>query len=184
MKKLVMILLFVFFIFGGYFLHKHFQRRNLILAIKDCKIEEVKALIKNNNLLNTDLRTKKHKPLHLASWYGHQDIIDFLLKEGADPALKDNFGRSSLHLVIESQLVEDEKTIEIAKLYIEKGADTKEVDNDGDTLLHEAAWSKKKKCIAFLSKIGVPSVKNKLGKYPSETGIDPETQNYLKSLGY
>jgi ankyrin repeat protein len=135
-------------------------------------------------MLNVDLRTKKHKPLHAASWYGHLEIIDFLLKEGADPALKDNFARSSLHLVVESKLVDDEKTIEIAKLYIAKGADIKEVDMDGDTLMHETAWSKKKKCIAFLSKIGVPAKKNKLDKYPSETGIDKETQNYLKSLGY
>jgi len=37
-------------------------------------------------------------PLHVASFLGHKEIVDVLLKEGADPNKKTTRGETSLHL--------------------------------------------------------------------------------------
>ena len=42
-------------------------------------------------------------PLHLASYNGQTETVEFLLEKGADPTAEDLNGRNCLHLAIKAQ---------------------------------------------------------------------------------
>ena len=65
---------------------------NLHIAVKNNSIKLVKYFLNKNsnpNELNKDGQT----PLHLALKEGNKDIIDLLIKNGADISIKDNEGK-------------------------------------------------------------------------------------------
>ncbi|TGK33785.1 ankyrin repeat domain-containing protein [Leptospira gomenensis] len=76
--------------------------------------------------------------LHLASYFGHFEITEFLIRSGADLALtsksKLSYGNTALH----SAIATGKK--EIVSLLLERGADANSVQNPGQiTPLHVAA---------------------------------------------
>ncbi len=74
--------------------------------------------------------------LHLASFYGHVDIVKLFIYLGADIEAKTNNGWTSLHLASRYG------HIDIVKLLINPdrgGADVKAKTNDGSTPLHYAS---------------------------------------------
>lgn len=184
MKKIILLVLILAIGFGGRFLFVRYKKFNFSAAIRKGDFQKVQSFVKANNWANIELLNQKSTPLLKASWYGNKRIIEFLIAEGADPKQKNKFGKNSLHNLVETPLVKDEKTIEIAKIFLEHGVNINTVADDGDSLLHAAAWHEKKKTILFLIKKGVKRKKNRIGRLPSETGIDKETQKYLKSWGY
>jgi len=47
-------------------------------------------------------------PLAFAAAFGHKEIYDFLIENGADPNMQDTYGNTVLHmLVIRDQMVSD-----------------------------------------------------------------------------
>ncbi|KFA46530.1 hypothetical protein S40293_09876 [Stachybotrys chartarum IBT 40293] len=72
-------------------------------------------------------------PLHHAAYGCHEDMVRFLLLEGADPNQLDNFGRSPLFCGCESG------SDAIVALLREKGASVTRANSKGQILLHLAA---------------------------------------------
>ena len=68
------------------------------------------------------------KVLHIAAQSENVKLVNLLLKYGADPSVRDVFGRTPLHLVT---------TPEVAKILIKAGADVNARENSlGYTPLH------------------------------------------------
>lgn len=75
--------------------------------------EAVKVLIENSKG-EIDLNSQnvwKETPLHLASSAGRGKIIDLLCKNGADPRLKDSWGRTPIRVAYENGEIETENAL-------------------------------------------------------------------------
>ncbi|KAK6842242.1 hypothetical protein PG987_003102 [Apiospora arundinis] len=47
-------------------------------------------------------------PLHLATLIGHSEMVQFLLRHGADPAAKSNYGETPLHLCVGARIADEQ----------------------------------------------------------------------------
>ena len=68
-------------------------------------------------------------PLHYAAGWGHKEIVELLIAEGADVNAMNGAGQTPLHFAAQ----EGQK--EIVELLIAKGADVNAKTNDGETPL-------------------------------------------------
>lgn len=87
-------------------------------------------------------------------------VLDLLLENGADVSIKDKNGRTALFAAISSLDINSAQTL------IDKGANIKDVDNEGNTLLiylHNSIYAKVVPMIKFLLKNGlnIDSANNK-----------------------
>ena len=80
-------------------------------------------------------------PLHAATVKGHVAVTSLLLKSGADPNSRDDWGRVPLHKVSEGgHNVMEQSSLEIMRLLVNSGANVNLTDDDeGWTPLHAAA---------------------------------------------
>ena len=79
-------------------------------------------------------------PLHAATVKGHIEVTSLLLKNGADPNSRDNWGRVPLHKVSQGgQNVKKQSSFEIARTLVYYGANVNATDDEGWTPLHVAA---------------------------------------------
>jgi ankyrin repeat protein len=94
----------------------------------------VQILIKNKAVINA--RNHRGKtPLHKAQY--HEEIVDLLLKNGANPNIADNDGNSPLFSLCGGSFAY--WSTKAAKLLIANGAHVNHHNNNGDTPLHKAA---------------------------------------------
>lgn len=79
---------------------------------------------RSTTYVNVNIVDEKSKltPLHLASYKGFVDIMEELIKNGADVNLRDNLGRTALHFAC------IRGNLEGVKLLVESGADINLVD--------------------------------------------------------
>ncbi|KAG7228738.1 hypothetical protein INR49_008516 [Caranx melampygus] len=91
-------------------------------------------------------------PLHLACYFGHKDVVEELLKAGADVNLPNNIGDTALH----------KAAFTGRKLSRKKSPDINCTDLLGNTPLHCAAYRGQRQCALKLLKSGAsPNIKNK-----------------------
>ncbi|WP_457632175.1 ankyrin repeat domain-containing protein [Oceanithermus desulfurans] len=99
----------------------------------------VSVLAPDKSLINaTDL--EGFTPLHLALYSRKKALYTELLRRGADPRIKDGFGRDALHLAMDI-LLRPETKIQLIKLLESYGADVHARDGSGRSLLHHALSS-------------------------------------------
>ena len=79
-------------------------------------------------------------PLHIASFLGSPDIVQFLLKHGARVDAVDNLSRTSLHHASGGRYKSQEDGVRIAQLLVESGANVNANDINGETPLHFASY--------------------------------------------
>jgi len=92
-------------------------------------------------------------PLHYACREGNIEIVEFLIKNGADVNIKNRY--STLYPLFEALcLLNKRKTFLIIKLLIDNGADINSVDSFGNTLLHHAVEQENIDLIELLIALG------------------------------
>lgn len=92
-----------------------------------------------------------------------QEVMLLLLKNGANPNLMDDEGKTALHHAVYSQ---DPRLVQ---LLLENGADTKAQDIYGETPLHKAASVGAKLILPMLLERGADiSIRNRVGKTASD----------------
>ena len=91
--------------------------------------------------VNVNARDKdKITPLHLASNYGHDHVVEVLLEHGAQVVAGDMRDQTPLHKVSQSSQHREGDGSRVALLLLERGADVNARDQDQATPLHFASY--------------------------------------------
>jgi len=103
-----------------------------------------------------NLAAKNHDSqtaMHLASFYGHRDILEQLLKYGAKVNLSDTEGYTPLHYACQADRPYSVRTL------LEKGGANPTIRNELTQWvpLHEAAWKGNLECISVLLEFSAPT---------------------------
>ncbi|EQA64204.1 ankyrin repeat domain-containing protein [Leptospira alexanderi] len=112
--------------------------RNLFEAAALGDLEETKRLVSGSSDMINSFSHDGWSALHLASYFGHLEIVKFLISSGANLGLtsksKLSYGNTALH----SAVATGKKAV--VELLLEKGADANALQNPGGiTPLHIAA---------------------------------------------
>src|SRR5579862_5416564 len=126
-------------------------------AIGNQHIEIAKFLLEKE----AELDTQDWMPLFIAVFSRLPEIVQLLLKKGADPNSKDRMGRTPLHHAVEGDHTS------IIKLLLQSGGKPDIKDEDGSTALHDAAkWAKLDNFELLLNTGTEPDPKNIYGDTP------------------
>lgn len=159
------------------------MRKELLQAIKQDSFEQVKDIlekVKDDPGDRAQLLGKEHImdaiPLHVAAEKGNKEIIELLVKNGSDLTANDSAGRWPFDVAVETK--KDVAILELLfresvhlndrlipavsadnvpaiEFLVKKGADIKEIDKDGNTLLHIAAPRGALDAVKYLLKNGL-----------------------------
>jgi ankyrin repeat protein len=125
--------------------------KEIIKAAKSGDIEKVKGLLTTDATLLDARDRDASTPLHCAAWKGHQDIVEFLLKVGADVSAQnsnEHWGTTPLHAAAHANQAA------IAELLIEHGADPNAQDLNGKTPMQHTTFHKATAAAKILRKHG------------------------------
>lgn len=159
--------------------YKKHQLVKLILKhLVEVDIFEAAAadLIENmNQLLNEDPYLLNHysphgfTPLGMATHFGNEDIVRFLLRKGADPNLASKNGYSVYPLYVATDLNFEG----ISKMLVEAGAEVNVIQASQMTPLHAAAKNGNiEMLILLLEKGALVDIKNDQGKTASDLAFE------------
>jgi ankyrin repeat protein len=150
-------------------------------AADEGKVETLKTLLRRNlGLIN--MRDKGGLTLlHRAAIKGQTDIVELLLKEGANLEIQTNRGRTAL------QTAAKHGHVDVARLLLEKGADPERTNHGGMTALHTAVNYSYIDIIKLLLEKGATlDTQNKEGRTALHMGVqnsDIEVVNLLLEKG-
>jgi ankyrin repeat protein len=118
-------------------LKRVYKEHDIFLATRKGNLVRVKFLFKAKpeaHYLN--YRDNSGNTLmHLASEYGHPDLMEFLIKRGAEINRKNHEGNTPLHLSVSN------RKRQAVALLLMKGVDINARNNSGETPLHLSIWS-------------------------------------------
>ncbi|XP_004688206.1 PREDICTED: 2-5A-dependent ribonuclease [Condylura cristata] len=122
------------------------QRENLLLieAVQKEDIGLVQQLLKKGANVNFQEKIGLWAPLHIAVQNCREDIVDLLLRHGADPCLKK---RNEATPFIIAGIMGD---VKLLRLFLSKGAKVNECDSNGFTAFMEAAMYGHIEALRFL----------------------------------
>ncbi|XP_008144268.3 2-5A-dependent ribonuclease [Eptesicus fuscus] len=120
----------------------------LIKAVKEDDMELVKQLLEGGADVNFQEEEWGWSPLHNAVQMNNEDMVDLLLRYGANPCLRKRNGTTPF---IVAGIVGN---VRLLKLFLSKGADINERDLHGFTAFMEAAVYGKVEALRFLYENG------------------------------
>jgi ankyrin repeat protein len=132
-------------------------------------LERVRALVKESAGLVNAFAADGFFPLGLAAFFGHREIVEFLLKNGADvsTAARNAQKVTSLHGAVARQ------DVEIVKMLLGHGADANGKQERGFVPLHDAAANGNLALAQLLVKHGARvNAKSDDGKTPGEMAAE------------
>jgi ankyrin repeat protein len=106
-------------------------------AAKEGHVGMVRLLLDRDADIDSET-TSNGTALHVAINFQLVDVIEFLLRSGADPNITDSRDRTALHQELECS-DGDTQPVRIVKLLLEKGANVEAKNRDGHTALHACA---------------------------------------------
>jgi ankyrin repeat protein len=149
----------------------------LIDAVKDSNIAQVKALIEQNiNIVNLASDDIGYKALHAAVAINSSKIVNTLLEAGADINAEDNLGKTPLYLAVEKNFVN------IVDMLLRAGADFNTVDSNGSTPLHVAAQQGLSKIAKILLTFNPHHKTDNYGATPLYYAIEKKSQDTVLAL--
>lgn len=116
----------------------------LIQAVIKEDIKRVQQLLDEGADVNFQVEDGGWTALHNAVNVSNKDIVDLLLRYGADPCLRKKNGATPF---IVAGIVGN---VELLELFLSKGSDVNEYDDNGFTAFMEAAWYGKVEALRFL----------------------------------
>lgn len=123
------------------------------------------------------LATVHETALHVAAEHGQKEIIEFLIKCGADVNTLTGWGCTPLHIAVWQR-----KTL-IAKTLVDNGANVTILDDDGESILYFAALRGDLDCVTFLIENGADvNCGNKAGRTPLHTAAKHDHDHVVKFL--
>jgi ankyrin repeat protein len=118
-----------------------FVARGAILNIfESCalgRLDRVRAIVAADEAATHSFAPDGHTPLGLACFFGHGDVVSFLVREGADV----NLHSKNAQRVAPLHAAAARNDVEIVGALLEAGADPNRRQEGGVTPLHEAAAS-------------------------------------------
>jgi ankyrin repeat protein len=132
--------------------------------------ERVAELASADPQLVNSFSTDGYMPLGLAAYFGHADVVEFLLAAGADP--NEHTRNETLATPLHSAVARgDMKSVQ---LLLEHGADVNATQQNGFTPLHSAALNGDREIINLLLARGADqSAKSEDGKAAKDMAKDP-----------
>ena len=109
-------------------------------------LEVVKLFVQAGMSLET---TTYDGPLHRAAFWGHLDVVEYLVGAGADVNARGVFGWTALHEAAAGGAVA------VVEFLVAAGADVDARDDGGSTALSSAAWRGYLAVVEFLVGVGV-----------------------------
>jgi len=141
----------------------------LLDASKSGDFELIQELCTPQNVNCRDVAGRLSTPLHFASGYNRMDIVEHLLRNGADVHAKDKGGLVPLHNACSYG------HYEVAELLVRHGANVNAADYWKFTPLHEAAAKGKFEICKLLLKHGADAIKK---NHEGHTPIDLVKEGY------
>ena len=123
--------------------------KEIIKAAKSGDAERVSALLTYDQSLVEARDKDGSTPLHCAVWKGHQQVVDLLLKAGADVNAQnenDHWGTTPLHAAAHANQAA------IAQLLIDYGANVRATDREGRTPLFHTTFHKARAVVKVLER--------------------------------
>ncbi len=112
-------------------------------------------------------------PLKYAAWGGHEDAVQFLLKQGAKVDAAEDGGRTPLRYAAWGSRKHNQASLAVAKELIKNGADVNHGADNGFTPLHEAAMRGSKEITELLIENGAEvNIRISSGSYKGKTPLD------------
>lgn len=142
-------------------------------------VDGIKKILSKNPQLIDSFSADGFTPLGLAAYFGHVELVRFLLIQNANPNVPSNnsFRVTPLHSACASS------NLEIAKLLIEYHADVNTKQQKGVTPLHSAAHNGNKDLVRLLVRTGADlHVKMENGKSPLDLAKENGFSDILENL--
>lgn len=148
-------------------------------AIISCNKKKVEEFIKTNPSIVNEFSEDGWAPLHLAAYFGQEELASFLLESGADLHIRAKNENENTPL----QAAIANKQIELVAFLIEKGSDVNVMQSGGWTGLHEAALLGNEEIIILLLKNGAnKTIKKNDGKTAYDIALEKGYDHLLHHL--
>ncbi|XP_044762829.1 uncharacterized protein LOC123319871 [Coccinella septempunctata] len=180
------------------------NRLPIELAVAEGRITSVKLFLEKNKSFLNRRGNQNFSLLHIATDYGHKEIVRFLLDQGADMHLTNDKGSKAIHIAAregftdiidvflekgmdldvrgaanQSMLHYAASTgrLEVVKYLLERGCDINTVNEDGISALHVATNQGHKEVVEYLLNNG--AIYNSIAGFDT----DHEVKTMLSSVG-
>ena len=129
--------------------HLHLYSIDIFKAIEAGDVQQVRKLLEQSGGADKDKQDEffGYTPLHCAAAKGHKEIVEILLRAGADKDKQDMSGSTPLH----GSAFYGHK--EVVEILLRAGADKDKQDKYGRTPLHWAAESGHKEIVELLCEL-------------------------------